>query len=572
MEDLVASTLSHELKVPHLVARFLVARGVNNVVDANRILNGSADDVLDPMQIMGMDAALEWILKVRDLKEKVFIFGDYDLDGMTSVTLLTRGLKEIGIESEWRLPNRFGDGYGLSVSAVDEMYQAGARYLITVDTGITANAEIAHAKELGMAVMVMDHHQPSGDGLPVCDVLIDPHQEGDTYPNPELCGVGVSYKFMCALYAKLGIELPEKYLDLVALGTLADLVQMTPENRFFTKSGLHRLQNSEWPGIQAMYASLMKPGSAVGGIDVMYKMAPLLNAPGRMERPDPALKLLLCENKNEAPALLTELKNWNSSRKQKEAEITEMAMEQVKKVYGETVPTVLVVAGENWHVGVIGIVSAKLAQEFGRPAAVLSIIDGMAHASARAVPGFNWHKALFGCRDMFDRWGGHANAAGFSLSASRIDELRTRLEDSAKEQDYTGETVCEDEAHAFDIRVALRELVVEPVKVQPRFAGQSREHTVLDYFDLMEPFGGNFPYPTFRADNVKVHRVRELRGGHLQMEISQAGSRVYPAIAFGLRKNKSQITGNPNVSVVFEPTWNYYNGRKTLQLCIKSIE
>ena len=229
MEDLIASTLSQELKIPHLVARFLVSRGVKNVSDANRILCGSAEDVLDPMHMMGMDKALEWILNVRDLHEKVFIFGDYDLDGVTSVTLLTRGLKEIGVESEWRLPNRFGDGYGLSISAVDEMHEAGARYVITVDTGITANAEIAHAKELGMAVMVMDHHQPSGDGLPICDVLLDPHQEGDTYLNPELCGVGVSYKFMCALYARLGLPVPEKYLDLVALGTLADLVQMTPE-------------------------------------------------------------------------------------------------------------------------------------------------------------------------------------------------------------------------------------------------------------------------------------------------------------------------------------------------------
>ena len=151
---------------------------------------------------------------VRDLHEKVFIFGDYDLDGVTSVTLLSRGLGEIGVETEWRLPNRFGDGYGLSMSAVDEMYEAGARYVITVDTGITANEEIAHAKELGMAVMVMDHHQPSGEGLPTCDVLLDPHQEGDTYPNPELCGVGVSYKFMCALYAKLADERPAAAEDM----------------------------------------------------------------------------------------------------------------------------------------------------------------------------------------------------------------------------------------------------------------------------------------------------------------------------------------------------------------------
>ena len=576
MEDLVASTLSQELKIPHLVARFLVSRGVKNVSDASRILCGAKDDVLDPMGMMGMDRALEWILDVRERHVKVFIFGDYDLDGVTSVTLLTRGLKEIGIESEWRLPNRFGDGYGLSMSAVDEMYEAGARYVITVDTGITANEEIAHAKELGMAVMVMDHHQPSGDGLPVCDVLLDPHQEGDLYANPELCGVGVSYKFMCALYAKLGLPEPEKYLDLVALGTLADLVQMTPENRYFTKSGLRQLQNSEWPGLQAMYTNLMKPGSAVGGIDVMYKMAPLLNAPGRMERPDPALKLLLCDDRKDAPALLAELKDWNARRKQKEAEITEMAVEQVHKVYGDKIPTVLVVAGDNWHVGVIGIVSAKLAQEYGRPAAVLSVTDGMAHASARAVPGFNWHKALFENRDLFDRWGGHANAAGFSLSADKVDELRSRLEDTAKEQGYNGETVAVDEAHSFDIHVALRELVVDGLKnmdpTMVRFPGQSREHTVLDYFDLMEPFGGNFPYPTFRAENVKVHRLRELRGGHLQMEISQAGSRVFPAIAFGLRKSKSKINLHHNVTIVFEPTWNYYNGRKSLQLCIKAIE
>ena len=576
MEDLVASTLSQELKIPHLVARFLVSRGVTNVSDASRILCGAKDDVLDPMRIMGMDGALDWILKVRDLHEKVFIFGDYDLDGVTSVTLLTRGLKEIGVESEWRLPNRFGDGYGLSMSAVDEMFEAGARYVITVDTGITANAEIAHAKELGMAVMVMDHHQPSGEGLPVCDVLLDPHQEGDSYPNPELCGVGVSYKFMCALYAKLGLPEPEKYLDLVALGTLADLVQMTPENRYFTKSGLRQLQKSEWPGLQAMYANLMKPGSAVGGIDVMYKMAPLLNAPGRMERPDPALKLLLCDDRKDAPALLSELKDWNSRRKQKEAEITEMAVEQVHKVYGDKIPTVLVVAGDNWHVGVIGIVSAKLAQEYGRPAAVLSVADGMAHASARAVPGFNWHKALFECRDLFDRWGGHANAAGFSLSADKVDELRERLEESAREQGYNGETLAADELHSFDIRIALRELVVDGLQnvdsAAVRFPAQTREHTVLEYFDLMEPFGGNFPYPTFRADGVKVHRLRELRGGHLQMEISQAGSRIYPAIGFGLRKCKSKVGARQNVSIVFEPTWNYYNGRKSLQLCIKSIE
>ena len=565
MLDTVSSTLARELKIPHLVARFLVSRGVCNVVAASRILNEGDDAELSPWGIKGMEDAVRWLLDVREKKQKIFIFGDYDLDGMTSVTLLSRSFAQIGIETEWRLPNRFGDGYGLSVSAVDEMYEAGARYVVTVDTGITANDEIAHAKELGMHVMVIDHHQPSGDALPPSDVLLDPHQEGDSYLNPELCGVGVSYKFICALYECLGMPSPAELLDLVALGTLADLVQMTPENRMFTKKGLRRLQESRLPGIQALYTSLMKPGSCVGGIDVMYKIAPLLNAPGRMEKPDPALKLLLCPDSTSAPQLLSELKEWNTKRKQKEAEITEMAMKRVKEIYGDKIPTVLVVDGHDWHVGVIGIVSAKLAQEFSRPAAVLSIVDGEAHASARAVPGFNWHRALHESRDLFDRWGGHANAAGFSLSADKIDELRGRLEVSAREQGYTGEMPAECETRGYDIVVALRELVVEGTRTRIY-------KTVLDYFDCMEPFGGNFPYPVFRAENVTVHKVKELRGGHLQMEISQAGSPVFSAIAFGLGKCKEKLKESRKASVVFEPTWNYFNNKKTMQLCIKSIE
>ena len=576
-EELLASSMAQSVRIPHAVARFLVARGVRTLTEAHRMLCGNADDVHDPFLMKGMEEAVAWLLDVRERGEKVFVFGDYDLDGMTAVTLMTRALAELGIESDWRLPNRFGDGYGLSVSAVEEMHGAGARNVITVDTGITANAEIALAKKLGMSVLVIDHHQPSGEGLPECDVLLDPHQEGDDYPNPELCGVGVSYKFICALYSRLGMPEPKKFLDLVALGTLADLVQMTPENRSFTKAGLKSIEGSCWPGLQEMYGDLMKRHGSVGGIDVMYKFAPLLNAPGRMERPDPALKLLLSPNMAAANALMAELKEWNSKRKQKEAEITDMALEQVKAKYGDKLPTVLVVAGNNWHVGVIGIVAAKLAQEYHRPTAVLSITDGMAHASARAVPGFNWHKALFESRDLFDRWGGHANAAGFSLPSDKIDELRERLEQSAKVQNYTGAVEeLPAGAYPYDIRISLNELVVEAEQYMSpdgsTCPGGKKLISILDFFDLLEPFSGNFPYPIFRADNIKVHRLRELRGGHLQMDISQAGSRVFPAIAFGLRKSKALLHGDKPVSVIFEPTWNYFNDRKSMQLCIKAIE
>lgn len=572
LNERLASAMSASLRIPHVVARFLVSRGVSSISEAHRMLCGNAGDVLDPFLIKGMESAVEWLLDVRDRHEKVFVFGDYDLDGMSAVTLMTRALAELGIESDWRLPNRFGDGYGLSASAVEEMHQAGARYVITVDTGITANAEIALAKQLGMSILVIDHHQPSGDGLPDCDVLLDPHQEGDTYPNPELCGVGVSYKFICAVYSRLSMPEPTKFLDLVALGTLADLVRMTPENRVFTKCGLKSIECSCWPGLQEMYGDLMKRHGSVGGIDVMYKFAPLLNAPGRMERPDPALKLLLSPNMATANALMAELREWNSKRKQKEAEITDMAQAQMKAMYGDTLPTVIVVAGSDWHVGVIGIVAAKLAQEYHRPTAVLSIKDGMAHASARAVPGFNWHKALFESRDLFDRWGGHANAAGFSLAADKIDELRTRLAASAQSQNYTGEEEVATEPYSYDICVSLNELIVDSSQYMPVHENAKKNQliSVLDFIDLLEPFSGNFPYPVFRADNIKVHRLRELKGGHLQMDISQAGSRVFPAIGFGLRKYKNLLS--KPVSVIFEPTWNYFNDKKSLQLCIKAIE
>jgi single-stranded-DNA-specific exonuclease len=572
LNERLASAMSTSLRIPHVIARFLVSRGVCSVSEAHRMLCGNAGDVLDPFLIKGMESAVAWLLDVRDRHEKVFVFGDYDLDGMSAVTLMTRALAELGIESDWRLPNRFGDGYGLSASAVEEMHQAGARYVITVDTGITANAEIALAKQLGMSILVIDHHQPSGDGLPDCDVLLDPHQEGDYYPNPELCGVGVSYKFICAVYSRLSMPEPTKFLDLVALGTLADLVRMTPENRAFTKAGLKSIESSCWPGLQEMYGDLMKRHGSVGGIDVMYKFAPLLNAPGRMERPDPALKLLLSPNMATANALMAELRECNRKRKQKEAEITEMAQAQMKAMYGDTLPTVIIVAGDDWHVGVIGIVAAKLAQEYHRPTAVLSVKDGMAHASARAVPGFNWHKALFESRDLFDRWGGHANAAGFSLAADKIDELRTRLAASAQSQNYTGEEEAIAEPYSYDIRVSLNELVVDASQYMPVHENAKKNQliSVLDFIDLLEPFSGNFPYPVFRADNIKVHRLRELKGGHLQMDISQAGSRVYPAIGFGLRKYKNLLS--KPVSVIFEPTWNYFNDKKSLQLCIKAIE
>ena len=559
--ELLATSIAHRLEIPHLLARILVAKGCSSVAEAYGKIHCVSTHVLDPLSpkapMRGMAESLDWILQARKSGEKLCIFGDYDMDGLTGTAILKRGLSEIGVDASCRLPCRLGSGsgYGLSVETVGQMLADGVKYLLTVDTGITANTEIEYAKSKGMRVMVIDHHEPSGDGLPPCDVLLDPCQDGCLYPNKSLCGAGVSYKFIDTLFKKEHKGSAEKYLDLVALGTLADLVEMTPENRYLTRRGLSMLLESHWPGVRELCRRQLENSPYVGGQDVLFRIAPLMNAPGRMDKPDAALDILLCDKASDAPALLGRLFKYNELRKKTEADISRVAIDLVKERYGDEIPRVLVVEGKSWHPGVIGIVAAKIAQTFNRPSAVLSLENGIAQASARAVPGFNWHKALFDVRDLFLRWGGHANAAGFSIHEENIPVLRDRLQDLAVEQNYPGDESIHEEIPDY-VPAALNEIT-------PRF---------MQALQDLEPFGGKNPYPVLYAENVRVERLRELRGGHLQLKLSQSGSSQFSAIAFGMADAKRQIEkSRKTVSLFFEPVWNVYNGQRTIQLLVKSF-
>ncbi len=559
--ELLATSIAYRLNVPHLLARILVAKGASSVAEAYGKIHSISSHVLDPLSsekpMRGMPEALEWIERAKASGEKLCIFGDYDMDGLTGTALLKRGLSEIGIDAAWKLPCRLGSGsgYGLSCEVVSQMLDEGVRYLLTVDTGITANAEIEFAKSKGMRVMVIDHHEPSGDGLPPCDVLLDPCQDGCLYPNKSLCGVGVSYKFISELFKREHLGSAEKYLDLVALGTLADLVEMTPENRYMTRRGLSMLLESRWPGVRELCRRQLENVPYVGGQDVLFRIAPLMNAPGRMDKPDAALDILLCDRASDAPALLGRLFKYNDLRKKTEADISKSAIELVRERYGTEIPRVLVVEGKSWHPGVIGIVSAKIAQTFNRPAAVLSLENGIAQASARAVPGFNWHKALFEVRDLFLRWGGHANAAGFSIREEDIPELRTRLQELAREQNFEGASEAREDFPEA-VPAALNEITPDFMKA----------------LQNLEPFGGKNPYPLLYAENVQVNGMRELRGGHLQLKLSQAGSPQFAAIAFGMAEVKNKIEkAHKVISLFFEPVWNVYNGKRNIQILVKAF-
>ncbi len=554
----LAAAIAKECQVSLVMARLLVRRGCTSSDEARSWLDWNGEMQHDPHTMLHMDAAVEWMMDAyHNSAARVFVHGDYDIDGITSTAIMTRGLRAAGFQVQWVLPSRFGEGYGMSVGAVDSMAEQGATHIVTVDTGITANAEIRHAKERGLKVLVIDHHRPSGDGLPEADTILDPHQPGCSYPNKGLCAAGVSYKFLTALYKRLGRapqEL-EPYLDFVTLGTLADLVPLTPENRWMVRKALRNLSQSVWPGIRELCARQLDRQQPVGGQDVLFRLAPLMNAPGRMGLPDKALQLLLTDSPAEAQTLVEQIRYTNEERKRIEAEITTRSLDWVEQRYGRNLPPVLVVDAPDWHLGVIGIVAAKLAQMFGRPAAVLSHQpDGLAHASARAVEGFNWHKALFECRDLFARWGGHANAAGFSLAAPKIEELRERLQKQAVGQQFVpaagnGKVAC-------DLEISLSELT-------PGFMDEMRR---------LEPFGGENPFPVFLARQVQIARLREVRGGHMQIEASQRDSRPFAGIAFampGLRQRIEEL--GPMVDLAFEAAWNVYNGKRTIQLLVKGV-
>ena len=560
-DELLATSIAHQLHVPHLIARILVARGCGSLSAAYERIHCTREHILNPLDekrpMRGMEKALDWILAARKSGGKLCIFGDYDMDGLTGTALLKRGLSEIGIDASWHLPCRFGvgSGYGLSTDIVDLMLSENVQHLLTVDTGITAVAEIAYAKSKGMNVMVIDHHEPSGDGLPASDVLLDPCQDDCPYPNKALCGAGVSYKFIDALLKQENKGSADKYLDLVALGTLADLVEMTPENRYLTRRGLSMLLESRWPGVRALCRRQLENAPYVGGQDVLFRIAPLMNAPGRMDKPDVALELLLCDDTSKVSSILDRLLKYNELRKKTEADISKAAVDWVEERYGSELPPVLVVDGESWHPGVIGIVAAKVAQTFNRPTAVLTVENGIAQASARAIPGFNWHKALFDVRDLFLRWGGHANAAGFSLRDKDIPTLRERLVTwaTSRKDSCSGEPM---EEHSERIAAALNEINAD----------------FMNALQNLEPFGGKNPYPVLFAENVQVEKLRELQGGNLQLKLSQSGSSSFAGIAFGMAKAKKIIEEKrKKISIAFEPSWNVFNGRKSIQLLIKEI-
>ena len=405
--------LTNKYKINKLLATILSNRGINKKEDIDLFLYPKRNDFHNPYDMPDMEKAVERIIKAKENNEKIIIYGDYDVDGITSITVLKSFLKDIGIEASYYIPNRLNEGYGLNIPAVEKIAGEGYNLMITVDCGITCIEEINKANELGMDVIVTDHHEV-GDSLPNAIAVVDCKRKDNKYKCRDLAGVGVAFKLSQALAMKLGIEEKEylKYLDIVCIGTISDIVPLVDENRVISKLGLMLVNQTKNIGLKAILN--ISGYKNIDSTAVSFGIAPRLNACGRMGHADEALKLFLSNNINEVNEIANQLNEYNKIRQNIEKSIYEDAIKQIEEKNLENNKTI-VVSGKEWHHGVIGIVSSKITEMFFKPSILLCLEDGLAKGSGRSVPGFDLHEALSKCKDTIEKFGGHSMAIGITI-------------------------------------------------------------------------------------------------------------------------------------------------------------
>lgn len=539
-----------------LIARLLLNRVACDSAAATNFFSSSLSELLDPFLMLGMDKAVDRLVKAVARGEKVCIHGDYDVDGITSVVLLLTFFRAIGLEAFYIIPDRFVDGYGLSADAVKKAVALDAAVMVTVDCGISALAEAELCAEAGLDLIITDHHTP-GDCLPNAFAVINPHQPGCSFPAKSLAGVGVAFNLALALRSRLRAEgffaastepNLREYLDLVALGTIADVVPLLDQNRILVKHGLKELSQSRRPGIQALKTVAAVNGD-VGCGAVGFRLAPRLNAAGRLENAAMAVELLLCHDIKTAGPLAAALDASNAERQAVEREILSDALQKLKDDPLFHRRKSIVLASEKWHAGVIGIVASRLVDLYHRPAILIAMKDGSGKGSGRSITTFHLYEALHACVDHLVKYGGHKHAAGLTVAEDTVEGFIRRFHEVADglltTDDLTPVLLLDAEVEAADLTA---ELVGE--------------------VELMKPYGMGNPEPLFLLRNAKIVESRTLKDSHLKLRLQAAGRR-FDAIGFSMA-GKGVAVGEI-IDLAFSPAINVWNGRSTLQLTIKDL-
>ena len=539
--------LAAALGLDMLLARLLVLRGINTVEAAREFLFGAIESSHDPLLMKEMDLAMDRTLQAIANRERIVVYGDYDVDGVTATTLLTRVLRQLGALTETYIPDRQEEGYGVHLDALRKLRQDGCSLVITVDCGISAVKE-AEAENIPHLI-ITDHHEP-GTTLPKAVAVLNPKRSDCSYPDKNLAGVGVAFKLAQALWKKLqpAVAFPGYCYELAAVGSVADMVPLQGETRLLVREGLKRLVKPECRGLEALI-QISGGKTPVSAGNIAFSLAPRLNAAGRMSAAQSSLQLLLTEKKEEAAALAQELDEENKQRQETERCIVEAAVEQCEKASLSS-QKVLLVAGENWHSGVIGIVASRLVERYYRPAIVLSLSEeGWAKGSCRSIPGFDMHQALQACGHLLERFGGHKQAAGLTMRAENITALQEAMNQQAE-------------------RMLQPEDYVPKVSIDAVVSLDMVNEALLEKLELLEPYGIGNPRPRLLLQNLHLQGEARRLGKekeHLKLTVRQ-NEFTCPVLAWRQGEKASYLPQDTLLDVVATPEGNIWRDELQVQL------
>ncbi|MBQ1947663.1 MAG: single-stranded-DNA-specific exonuclease RecJ [Clostridia bacterium] len=545
--------LIQQLKIKPLLARTLVSRGFSDPENAAAFLQEQAAPFYDPFLFKDMDIAVRRIKAAIHKKEHITVYGDYDADGVCATSLLLSYLQSVGAVADYYIPSRLTEGYGMNESALSLIAERGTTLIITVDTGIAALSEVLFAKELGMDVIVTDHHNFTGD-MPEALAVIRAQRPGDSYPFGELCGAGVAFKLVCALSDDTPEVLFEQYGEQVAIATIADLMPLMDENRAIVRRAIRKMQHTPSVAVAALLtAAGFTDFPSLSSTDIAYYVSPMINAAGRIASADAAFSLFMAKTPAEAEQAAEHLVALNARRRAIEAEVSQEALSLVEASRMNDADMILVVAHEGWHCGVVGIAAARLVDTYQKPVIVLSSEDGVSTGSGRSVDGFDLYEALTACSDMLMHAGGHSQAVGLTIAADRVSEFRDRINAFAKAHYPSGippVTLCADGT------ASLAELTVDAIAELNRLA----------------PFGAENPPPMFIFSDTTVKNAYTLKEGkHLKMNI-EADGMVLDCIGFSLGNLCHGLSAGTPVRVAARPDINCFRGKTTPQLKLVDVK
>lgn len=540
--------VARKYNVSKLLAKILINRNLIEEDKINIFLNPTRKDFHNPYLMPDMEKAVERIIKAIENKEKIVIYGDYDVDGITSITVLKKFLLDRNAIVTEYIPNRLNEGYGLNKEAVKKIVDAGNELMITVDCGISAVEEIDYANDLGIETIVTDHHEV-GEILPNALAVVDAKRKDNKYPFNQLAGVGVVFKLIQAIGQKLNLEEKEylKYLDLVCIGTISDIVPLVDENRVIAKLGLKLVEITKNIGLKTL---LQVSGyKTIDSTTISFGVAPRINACGRMGHATEALKLFLTENINEAEQIAKELNEYNKQRQDTEKQIFDEAVVEIEKEKNNK--NVIVLGKEGWHHGVIGIVSSKVTEMYFKPSILICFEEGIGKGSGRSVPGFDLYEALTKCSDNIDRFGGHSMAIGISVSRENFEKFKKDFEEYAQNSNIND--------------------IIPIINIDQEVNGKDISVRAVAELSMLEPFGEANKMPLFLYKNLKINSIRALsEGKHLKLTLKDDNF-IIDAIGFNLGYLTEEYRIGDKIDVVGTLEINRFNGMENVQINLKDI-